>query len=106
MIRTTWIAVMGVFALSVAIVVGIKAQDGTASGIIEGKDTVTAKSITPEAARGALFQELNPKLDAAPERRAGYAGAMAASPNGKLSDEMLKAMLEVQEQDGKSAPEK
>jgi hypothetical protein len=27
------------------------------------------------------------------------------SPNGKLSDEMLKAMLEVQEQEGNSTPE-
>jgi hypothetical protein len=28
------------------------------------------------------------------------------SPNGKLSDEILKAMLEVQEQETKSTPEK
>jgi DNA-binding beta-propeller fold protein YncE len=43
----------------------------------------TAKSITPTAAHGALFQELDPKLEGAPERRAGYAGALAVSPDGK-----------------------
>jgi DNA-binding beta-propeller fold protein YncE len=75
--------VVGVVALSIASVLAVEAQDAAPSGIIEGKDTVTAKSITPTAARGALFQELNPRLDVAPERRAGYAGAMAASPNGK-----------------------
>jgi DNA-binding beta-propeller fold protein YncE len=47
-------------------------------------ETATAKSITPTAARGALFQELNPGVEMAPERRAGYAGALARSPNGKL----------------------
>jgi DNA-binding beta-propeller fold protein YncE len=74
---------LGVFAISIASAVVVEAQSAAPSGIIEGKDTVTAKSITPTAAPGTLFQELNPGLDAAPERRAGYAGAMAVSPNRK-----------------------
>jgi DNA-binding beta-propeller fold protein YncE len=57
---------------------------GDATPAIEGQETVTAKSITPAAARGALFQDLNPMLDVAPERRPGYAGATAVSPNGKI----------------------
>jgi DNA-binding beta-propeller fold protein YncE len=76
-------ALVGVFALSIPALVAVDAQDAGPAGMIGGKDTVTAKSITPSAARGALFQELNPRLAVAPERRAGYAGAMAASPNGK-----------------------
>jgi hypothetical protein len=74
---------VGIFTLSIPSIVAVDAQDADPPGIVEGKDTVTAKSITPAAARGALFQELNPKLEATPERRAGYAEAMAASPNGK-----------------------
>lgn len=46
--------------------------------------TATGKLITPTAAKGAIFQELDPKLAKAPDRRAGYAGAMALSPNGKI----------------------
>jgi DNA-binding beta-propeller fold protein YncE len=46
-------------------------------------EIATAKSITPTAAPGAIFQELNPRLEVAPERRANYAGAVAVSPNGK-----------------------
>jgi hypothetical protein len=72
-----------VLTLSILSVVAVEAQDADPSGFIQGKDTVTAKSITPTAARGAIFQELNPRLDVAPERRATCAEAMAASPNGK-----------------------
>jgi DNA-binding beta-propeller fold protein YncE len=52
--------------------------------MIEGKATTSSKLITPEAASGAIFQELNPRLEAVPDHRAGYAGALAMSPNGKL----------------------
>jgi DNA-binding beta-propeller fold protein YncE len=44
----------------------------------------TGKAITPMAARGAIFQDLNPAQPAAPEMRAGYAAAVAASPDGRL----------------------
>jgi DNA-binding beta-propeller fold protein YncE len=76
-------AATSVLTLSILIVVSVEAQDADPAEIVEGKDTVTAKSITPTAARDALFQELNPRLDVAPERRATYAGAMATSPNGR-----------------------
>jgi DNA-binding beta-propeller fold protein YncE len=44
----------------------------------------TGKEISPTAASGAIFQELNPQLASAPERRAGGASAIALSPDGKL----------------------
>lgn len=44
----------------------------------------TGKAITPTAATGAIFQELNPGHAAAPELRAGQAAALAVSPDGKI----------------------
>jgi hypothetical protein len=51
---------------------------------------------TEEAARAASRPQYQIPVEAA-ERR-------IPSPNGKLSDDTLKAMLEVQEQDGKETP--
>src|SRR5580658_1298776 len=45
--------------------------------------TPTGQFITPRAAPGAIFQQLNPHLDAAPNWTAGDASAVALSPNGK-----------------------
>ncbi len=86
-------------------VVAVEAQDAASAGIIAGKDTVTAKSITPTAARGALFQELNPGLDVALERRAGYAGALAASPNGKRLAIQTSGFPAYADRQGKLIPE-
>ena len=43
----------------------------------------TGQSITPEAARGAIFQKLLPDLPGAPGFAAGQAGALALSPDGR-----------------------
>jgi DNA-binding beta-propeller fold protein YncE len=43
----------------------------------------TGQRITPTAANGAIFQELNPKLPGAPELRANHAAAAAVSRDGK-----------------------
>ena len=42
----------------------------------------TGKTITPTAATGAIFQDLNPVHANAPELRAGQAAAIAVSPDG------------------------
>jgi DNA-binding beta-propeller fold protein YncE len=47
-------------------------------------DTPTGKGITPTAARGSIFQDLNPGLAQAPQLRPGHAAAVAVSPNGKM----------------------
>jgi len=54
-----------------------------AEPLIDGVATATGKLITPTAARGAIFQELDPALRDAPERRAGGAAALAVAPDGK-----------------------
>jgi hypothetical protein len=59
------------------------AQSAEAAGIVDGKPTTSSKLITPAAAKGALFQDLNPGLPGVPERRAGYAGQLALSPDGR-----------------------
>jgi DNA-binding beta-propeller fold protein YncE len=43
----------------------------------------TGKTITPTAASGAIFQDLNPRYATAPELRAGQAAAVAVSPDGR-----------------------
>jgi DNA-binding beta-propeller fold protein YncE len=59
------------------------AASGAVAAVPAG-DTGTGKLITPRAAPSAVFQELNPRLEAAPERRIGWAGAVAVSPDGRL----------------------
>jgi DNA-binding beta-propeller fold protein YncE len=53
------------------------------AGTIAGDATATGKAITPTAARGAVFQDLNPNHAAAPELRANHAVAVAVSPDGR-----------------------
>ena len=45
--------------------------------------TATGQSITPTAAKGAIFQALNPDLPGLPDFTAGQAAAMALSPEGR-----------------------
>lgn len=47
-------------------------------------DIPTGKTITPTAAAGAIFQDLNPELAAAPDMRASHAAAMSVSPDGRV----------------------
>jgi len=44
----------------------------------------TGKVITPTAATGSVFQDLNPKLPTAPDRRASHASMAAVSPDGRI----------------------
>jgi DNA-binding beta-propeller fold protein YncE len=48
-----------------------------------GQFIPTGQAITPEAARGAVFQRLNPGLAELPDFEAGQASATALSPDGK-----------------------
>ena len=48
------------------------------------EDLPTGKSITPTAAWGAFFQELNPHNPLAPDLTLNGAAAVAVAPNGKL----------------------
>jgi len=54
------------------------------SSPVSGEDLPTGKTITPTAAQGALFQEMNLNSQAAPNARAGAAVALAVSADGKL----------------------
>src|ERR1700722_7374074 len=54
-----------------------------ASGTSPGEFTATGQSITPSAARGAVFQALNPDLPTLPDFTAGQAAALALSPDGR-----------------------
>jgi DNA-binding beta-propeller fold protein YncE len=59
------------------------ALGGAAAAAARGQFTATGQSITPTAARGAVFQALNPDIAAMADYTAGQAAALALSPDGK-----------------------
>ena len=54
------------------------------STLSTGIELPTGKAITPTAAAGAVFQDLDPGHPEAPDMRAGQAANQAISPDGKL----------------------
>jgi DNA-binding beta-propeller fold protein YncE len=56
---------------------GADAQPGTT-------ELPTGKTLTPTAATGAIFQELNPEYRDAPDIRASQAAAMSVAPDGRM----------------------
>jgi len=65
----------------------------------------TGKFITPTAARGAIFQELNPALPNAPDVRVSGAAAVAASPNGRWLAIETSGYNRFYDRNGKTSPE-
>jgi DNA-binding beta-propeller fold protein YncE len=56
-----------------------------ASRVLVGQATLpTGQTITPAAARGAIFQELDPQYSGRPDIRASGAGAVRVSPDGRM----------------------
>jgi DNA-binding beta-propeller fold protein YncE len=49
----------------------------------DGQSLATGKTITPTAAQGAIFQDLDPGYKKAPQIRADHAAAVAVSPDGR-----------------------
>jgi DNA-binding beta-propeller fold protein YncE len=70
-----------------------------------GVPTPTGKMITPTVAKGAIFQELNPSLSAAPERRATYGAAISVSPDGRRLAILTSGFPAYFDGDGKILPE-
>jgi DNA-binding beta-propeller fold protein YncE len=66
--------------------------------------TPTGQSITPTAAKGALFQPLNPDLPALPNFTAGQASAMALSPDGRTLLILTSGYNRNHGPDGKDVP--
>jgi len=71
----------------------------------EGIPIPTGKVITPAAALGAIFQDLNPGHDAAPDVRATGASGVAVSPDGKLLAILTTGYNTFYDRNGKSLPE-
>jgi DNA-binding beta-propeller fold protein YncE len=61
----------------------VVARDSS-TGYLTGQETATGKQITPTAATGAIFQDLNPGFQSEPDVRVGHAAAVCVSPDGKL----------------------
>jgi hypothetical protein len=73
-----------------------------AVGYVPGKGAVDETGETEETGAAPATPNARPLLQHIPVEAAER---KIPSPNGKLSDDMLKAMLEMQEQEGNSTPE-
>jgi DNA-binding beta-propeller fold protein YncE len=72
------------FVIVAAASLGLAALAAPAmAAAVQPELTPTGQAITPAAARGAIFQALNPDLPARPDFTAGQAAAMALSPDGR-----------------------
>ena len=76
-------AVGSLIALAAAIVYIALPRQATVADSIRSADLPTGKTITPAAALGSIFQDLNPGLEGAPELRAGQAAAVSVAPDGR-----------------------
>lgn len=75
-----------VLALAATVVAGSGADAAVhhhAAAAATPQIVATGQTITPQAARGAIFQALNPHLPDVPDFTAGQASAMALSPDGR-----------------------
>jgi DNA-binding beta-propeller fold protein YncE len=81
--RYALFALAAVCALWLSTVFAASAGEEDPAGTVAGVSTATGKRITPTAARGAIYEELDPHLPSAPDRRPGGAAAVALSPDGK-----------------------
>jgi DNA-binding beta-propeller fold protein YncE len=70
-----------IFTLLALLIAGAAYADSDDAG--QGEMLPTGQRITPAAATGALFQDLNPGLPAYPDHRAGMAVTTVASHDGK-----------------------
>lgn len=71
----------------------------------QGIEVPTGQAITPTAAAGALFQDLNPGQAAAPALRAGQAAALAVSPSGETLAILTSGYNKYYDHDGMPVPE-
>ncbi len=75
------------FALPCAFAIGVYAIAALApidTPDPKGEFTAPGKLITPTAAHGAIFQDLEPGLPGAPHLHANHAAAVSVSPDGRL----------------------
>jgi DNA-binding beta-propeller fold protein YncE len=91
-------------ALGYAAFSGRAPADPPPGELVVDQATATGKLITPIAASGAIFQELDPGISAAPDRRATYGAAVAVAPNGKRLAIMTSGFPAWFDKDGKVVP--
>ena len=95
----------GAVVLGACIGTYVMATDDSHDGTVAGKELPTGKTITPAAARGAFFQDLNPGHQALPAQRAQQAAAISVSPDGKLAAILTSGFNRHFGKDGKPVPE-
>lgn len=94
-----------VFALMAAALPPSASWAGSAEeALTSGVELPTGQAITPAAARGAIFQDLNPGQQAAPQMRAGQAATLAVAPDGRTLAILTSGFNLYYDKDGKVDP--
>jgi hypothetical protein len=81
------------------------AADQPPADILPGEVLPKGKSITPTAARGAIFQDLNPRHPNAPDVRATGGAAVTVAPDGTVLAILGSGYNSSSDRDGKSTPD-
>ena len=95
----------GLIFLAAAAFLILVLRHSTVAGSVPSVDLPTGKTITPAAATGAIFQDLNPGLKGAPDLRAGQAAAVSVSPDGRTLAILTSGFNVYFGPDGKPVPE-
>jgi DNA-binding beta-propeller fold protein YncE len=77
----------------------------SSTGSTQGQETPTGKIITPTAAQGAFFQDLNPGHAEAPDVRADGPASLAVSPDGKWLAVLASGFNVFFDHAGKTSPQ-
>ncbi len=86
-----------------AIILGLLVLAGRG---LAAETTPAGQTLTPAAAKGAIFQPLMPGLPADPQFQAGQASAMALSPDGKTLLILTSGFNRMNGPDGRMAPDR
>ena len=104
LVRQLWAVLPGLLALTVAVTPALPAE--TPGTEVPGRIEVpTGQAITPTAAAGAVFQDLDPRQSGAPALRAGQAAALAVAPDGHKLAILTSGYNKYYGADGKAVPE-
>jgi hypothetical protein len=94
--QAAWPAILGIVVASCA---------GAGDTPFPGIAIPTGQMVTPTAARGAIFQDLNPGRAAAPDMRAGQATAVSILPDGRTLAILTSGFNVYYGRNGKAVPE-
>ena len=98
--KSAWQSCLGAGFLLISVATG-----WAEPAVVKGEMLPTGQRLTPTAARGALFQSLDPGLPGFPEFRAGQAVAVRPSPDGTMLLVLTSGFNRLADASGRRSPE-